>query len=94
LPRGALKPLWVLLALGAAACSPELPDADTPGAMVMRQRCASCHPLYAPRTMTLDMWKVKVEAMRPRFAERGMAWLTPAEERALLDYLAAHAGRS
>src|SRR5207245_2262624 len=28
------------------------------------------------------------------FARRGMPWLVPDEERALLDYLAAHAGRS
>jgi len=44
--------------------------------------------------MTLAMWKVQIERMRPLFAQRGMPWLAPDEERALLDYLAAHAGAS
>jgi hypothetical protein len=42
--------------------------------------------------MTFAMWQMKVDAMRPHFAERGMPWLTADEERALLDYLRAHAG--
>jgi len=53
-----------------------------------------CHRLYAPGSMTLAMWKVQTGRMREEFARRGMPWLTPDEERALLDYLAAHAGRS
>jgi hypothetical protein len=32
--------------------------------------------------------------MRGQFAQRGLPWLTPAEEQALLDYLTAHAGTS
>ena len=77
------------------ACGgPTLPDPDAPGAVVMRTKCAGCHPLHAPGSMTLEMWKVQVARMRTPFAQRGLPWLTPAEERALLDYLAAHAGTS
>jgi hypothetical protein len=42
--------------------------------------------------MTLEMWKVQIGRMQTEFARRGLPWLAPDEERALLDYLAAHAG--
>ncbi len=42
--------------------------------------------------MTLEMWKVQLDRMRGLYAQRGLPWLTPGEERALLDYLTAHAG--
>ena len=84
-----LVPLLVL-----AGCGPALPDPDAPGARLLRERCVGCHRLYAPASMTLAMWKVQTERMREEFARRGMPWLSPDEERALLDYLAAHAGRS
>ncbi len=57
----------------------------------MRERCASCHPVYAPGTMTFAMWEAKVEDMRGRFAARQLPWLTPLEERALFEYLRRHA---
>jgi hypothetical protein len=42
--------------------------------------------------MTIDMWKVQLERMRRLYATRGIPWLPPAEEAALLAYLEAHAG--
>ena len=42
--------------------------------------------------MTLDMWNVQIARMRTLFAQRGIPWLAPDEERTLTDYLAAHAG--
>jgi hypothetical protein len=44
--------------------------------------------------MTAEMWQTQVARMRALFAQRGIPWLTPTEERALLDYLTAHAGSS
>ena len=76
----------------ALGCGPALPDPDAPGAVVLRERCGGCHRVFAPGSMTLEMWKVQIERMRGEFARRGMPWLAPAEERTLLDYLAAHAG--
>jgi hypothetical protein len=90
-----VRRLWVLLGGLAVGCGgPGLPDPDSPGAVVLRERCAGCHPLYAPGTMTVEMWKVQVARMRGQFERRGLPWLTPHEERALMDYLAAHAGTS
>jgi hypothetical protein len=60
---------------------------------VLRERCAGCHRVYAPGTMTIAMWQFQVERMRGEFAKRGMPWLTTREESALLEYLAAHAGK-
>ena len=44
--------------------------------------------------MTADMWRYQVDRMRALFAERGIPWLAPADERALLDYVTSHAGTS
>ncbi len=44
--------------------------------------------------MTLEMWKMQIGRMQTLFAERGIPWLSPGDERVLLDYLAAHAGTS
>ena len=59
---------------------------------MLRERCAGCHRMYAPGTMTLEMWNVKIARMRALFAQRGIPWLTPEEERSLEEYLASHAG--
>ena len=84
----------MLLALVAAACSPTLPEEQDAGAVVLRTRCGGCHRVYAPGTMTREMWYLQLGRMRELFARRGIPWLTPAEERALDDYLAVHAGRA
>ena len=61
----------------------------------MLSQCgAGCHRTYAPGSMTLGMWEFQIERMRGEYMRRGLPWLTPAEERALLDYLKAHAGTS
>ena len=91
MPRGPLRRLVWLVAL-AAGCGPALPDPDNAGARVLRDRCGGCHRVYAPGTMTLEMWNLQVGRMHELFARRGIPWLTPEEERALQDYLAAHAG--
>lgn len=48
--------------------------------------------MYAPESMTAAMWTYQVARMQERFRQRGMPWLTPDEERQLIDYLSAHAG--
>ncbi|HWP64892.1 MAG TPA: hypothetical protein VNO26_03145 [Candidatus Limnocylindria bacterium] len=85
--------LLSLIACGAfAACSVELPEPDSPGARLLAARCGGCHRLYAPGSMTAAMWDVQLARMRVLFARRGIPWLAPAEEQALRDYLARHAG--
>lgn len=92
MPAGVLRTSLAAALVLAAGCETKLPDPDHPGAVVLRERCAGCHGLYPPGSMTLEMWKVQIENMRRLYAQRGMPWLTPAEERALLDYVTAHAG--
>lgn len=75
-----------------AGCEPRLPEPDSPGARVLAERCAGCHRTYAPGTMTAGMWDYQLARMRQLYAQRGLPWLTPAEEAALRAYLARHAG--
>jgi hypothetical protein len=90
-----LRALALALAALAGACGgTPLPDPDSPGAVVYRARCTGCHRLHAPGAMTAEMWKVQVGRMRGEFARRGLPWLAPGEEQALLGYLSVHAGTS
>lgn len=82
------------LLLGVAGCGPSLPDPESPGARVLTARCGGCHRIYPPQTMTIEMWRYQLGRMHALFAERGIPWLAPGDERALQDYLATHAGTS
>ncbi len=84
--------LLVLIAPLAAGCEPALPDPDSRGATVLRERCGGCHRVHSPGTMTAEMWAIQVEKMRDQFARRGLPWLTTEEEGALRAYLSSHAG--
>ena len=83
----------VLIAF-VAGCGADLPDPKSPGAIVLRDRCGGCHRPFLPGTMTIDMWKMQMGRMRQLYAQRGIPWLRPEEERVLLEYLGAHAGTS
>jgi hypothetical protein len=90
----ALGVLVVGLAVAVAGCGGSLPDPESLGARVLATRCGGCHRVYAPGSMTAEMWRFQLGRMRALFADRGIPWLAPADERALLDYLIAHAGTS
>lgn len=84
---------WLFLSLAVAAgCAPSLPEPESSGAQVLIERCGGCHRLYQPSLLTADMWRYQVGRMRELFAQRGIPWLSPADEQALLDYLTKHAG--
>ena len=84
--------------LGAAAlllvgCNHALPEQGSPGAQLYAARCGgSCHRAYDPRSLTAAMWEMQVGAMQAKIAAAGRAPLTPAEQRAILDYLRRNAG--
>jgi hypothetical protein len=84
----------LLGAILLVGCGQSLPDPDSPGARVLAARCGGCHRVYAPSSMTAEMWRYQVDRMRGLFAQRGIPWLPPDDERALLAYLTAHAGSS
>lgn len=42
--------------------------------------------------MTIATWRYQIDRMRTEFARRGLRWLSPEEEAALLAYLERHAG--
>jgi hypothetical protein len=77
-----------------AGCGGSLPEPESRGAEVLAGRCGGCHRVYAPGSMTFEMWKLQLDRMRGLFAKRGIPWLSPDDEHALLDYLQAHAGTS
>ena len=86
--------LACILVVGTAGCGSSLPDPESPGARVMAARCGGCHRVYAPQSMTIEMWRYQLGRMHALFAERGIPWLAPDDERALQEYLVAHAGTS
>jgi len=92
--RGVGAGLVAVLALSGAGCGGALPDPESPGARVLVARCGGCHRVYAPGSMTAEMWRFQVGRMRALFADRGLPWLAAGDERALLEYLTAHAGTS
>jgi len=82
--------LAIVLLVGAG-CSHELPDPQSAGAITMQRHCASCHPIYAPSSMTFPMWEMKLDAMHRLFVQRGLEWPGASDEQVLRDYLRAHA---
>jgi hypothetical protein len=82
--------LAALAWLGSPGCGSPLPDPDSPGAHLYRNRCSGCHRLYAPGSMTAAMWGVQIERMQAEFVRRGVPALTPTETEVLLGYLGRH----
>jgi len=86
-------PRWlaaVATAGALAGCDAELPDPDSPGARLYAERCGGCHRLYAPGSMTAEMWRVQVERMHGDMARQTGATLSPTETALLMDYLRQH----
>ncbi|HYC22521.1 MAG TPA: cytochrome C [Candidatus Bathyarchaeia archaeon] len=85
-------PVFALLVLLAAACSPQLPDADSTGAHLYVERCGVCHRVYAPGVLTAEMWKVQVARMQEMMERRGVRPLDTREQETILSYLTTHSG--
>jgi hypothetical protein len=76
---------------GLTACNAKLPEPDSPGARVYASRCSGgCHRLFAPGSLTYEMWKLQVERMQGEFVRRGLPPLSPEERTLVLDYLRRH----
>lgn len=85
----------MLLSLVFAGCAPKpLPESGTSAEQLYAGRCGGCHRPYLPSTMTSAMWAVQVETMQLKMQQAGVAPLTDAERRAILDYLERNAGKN
>ncbi len=79
------------LLVGIGGCT-RLPEPDSPGAKLYKERCATgCHGAYAPGSMKFQMWKMMVQRMQGEIVRHGMPPLTDDEVSTLLDYLKRHA---
>jgi hypothetical protein len=81
-------PRLFLLAAGLFfGCSHPLPDANSPAAQLYADRCGGCHRPYDPRSLTSAMWRLQVEAMRPKMAQAGIPLSDADSSSAILAYL-------
>ena len=78
----------------SVGCNPSLPDPDSDGAQLFARRCAGCHRLYAPGSMTYPMWALTIKRMQGESVRRGIAPLTTEEEKVILEYLRMHGGNA
>ncbi len=84
--------ITLLVTLAVTACSPKLPEAESPAAQLYQQRCDTCHRVFAPSTLKYEMWKYQVDRMQGEMARRGIPPLTEQERTTVLDYLKRHSG--
>jgi hypothetical protein len=85
--RNVAIPLCVAASVLLSACDARLPEPDSAGAQLYAARCDGCHRLFAPRSLTFEMWKVQVERMQGDMVRQGLPPLTPQERDLVLDYL-------
>jgi hypothetical protein len=77
----------VVLAVVLAAGCRSLPEAESPAAQAFTRRCGECHRAYPPGSMTWPMWEYQLGRMHLLFDRLGKPWLSPEEERLVIDYL-------
>ena len=82
-----------LLYASLTACETALPEPDSAGAQLYRQRCSGCHRLYHPGLLTPEMWQFMLARMDTEFLRLGRPSLSETERRIIFDYLNAHAQR-
>ncbi|HVA84006.1 MAG TPA: hypothetical protein VNF28_03830 [Candidatus Binataceae bacterium] len=81
------------MVLLASCQSAKLPDEGSDAARLYLNRCGKCHQAYNPSQMTAAMWAVQVDLMQERMKQTGLAPLTPAERKTILEYLSSNAGK-
>lgn len=80
------------LAAMTVGCETRLPEPESAGARLYRDRCGDCHRLYAPELLKAEMWKYQVERMQGEMVRRGAPPLKDDERATILEYLQKHAG--
>ena len=69
--RGLRSLILGLLCAGITACETALPEPDSVGAQLYRQRCSGCHRLYQPGLLTPEMWQFMLARMDTEFVRLG-----------------------
>ncbi len=84
-----------------AACGPsepvakvQLPEADSPAARLVADRCGRCHAPPDPRRHSAEEWPAVVERMRVHMVRQANEVLSDEETRVVLEYLTRHGRKS
>lgn len=80
------------LVLLASACSPSLPEPESPEAQLYARECGICHVAYPPHMLKPAMWEMQMERMELLRRQRGLAPLSSHDSKTILEYLTKHAG--
>lgn len=81
------------MVLLASCQNGKIPDEGSYAAQLYLKRCGQCHQPYNPKLMTASMWATQVDLMQERMKQTGLAPLTSAERKTILDYLSSNAGK-
>ncbi len=93
------RPILIALSLSASACSAPtgglavapLPDEQSAGAILMKERCGQCHGAPSPSVHTAEHWPSVIYRMQNRMTQKGMRALNADELNTLTDYLRQYA---
>ena len=86
--------LSLVLALGALGCNASLPEPESPAVQLYQKRCSRCHRVYAPGSLTAEMWKFMIARMEQEFQHSGLPPLPADERQTILDYLQKHSSNA
>jgi hypothetical protein len=82
----------VLLVLGACAGINHLPEGDSPGAQLVREKCTMCHGQPHPTRHTAPEWGHYIVLMETHMETKGIAFSSE-EKKIVLDYLQRNASK-
>ena len=91
--RGGRWTFAVVFAVCVSSCDASLPEPESAAAQLYRQRCSTCHRLYAPQLLTAEMWGYMIPRMEQEMLRRRGPPLKAEEKQTILEYLQKHANK-
>ena len=83
----------LLIVMLISGCDASLPEPESSAAHLYRQRCATCHRLYAPQLLTAEMWAYMIPRMEQEMFRHRIPPLKSDEKQIILEYLQKHANK-